>query len=81
MQINNKHYFKPDVIESGGSIGFYNETTLDWMDEPALTLLSARSEIGTMQEVGTSFATPLVANLQQGLLNNILQFQTKVLKL
>ena len=60
---NNKHYFKPDVIESGGDIGFYNETTLDWMDEPALTLLSARSEIGTMQEVGTSFATPLVANL------------------
>ena len=59
---NNKHYFKPDVIESGGDIGFYNETTLDWMDEPALTL-SARSEIGTMQEVGTSFATPLVANL------------------
>lgn len=59
----NKNYFKPDVIESGGDIGYYNATTLDWMDEPALTLLSARSEIGVMQEVGTSFAAPLVANL------------------
>ena len=37
---NNKHYFKPDVIESGGDIGFYNETTLDWMDEPALTQIT-----------------------------------------
>lgn len=59
----NKHYFKPDVIESGGDVGYYNEHTLDFMDEPALTLLSARPEIGVMQEVGTSFATPLVANL------------------
>jgi subtilisin family serine protease len=60
---NNKNYFKPDVIESGGDMGYYNENTLDWVDAPALTLLSARSEIGIMQEVGTSFATPLVANL------------------
>jgi hypothetical protein len=53
----NKNYFKPDVIESGGDVGYYSENALDWMDEPALTLLSARSEIGIMQEVGTSFAT------------------------
>lgn len=59
----NKHYFKPDVIESGGDVGYYNAHTLDYMDEPALTLLSARPEIGVMQEVGTSFATPLIANL------------------
>lgn len=59
----NKHYFKPDVINSGGDIGFYNANTLDWMDQPALTLLSARPEIGITQEVGTSFSTPLVTNL------------------
>lgn len=59
----NKHYFKPDVIESGGDIGYYNAQTLDYMDDPALMLLSARPEIGLIQEVGTSFATPLVANL------------------
>lgn len=59
----NKHYFKPDVINSGGDIGFYDANTLDWMDQPALTLLSARPEIGVIQDVGTSFSTPLVANL------------------
>ncbi|MTG99263.1 S8 family serine peptidase [Myroides sp. BIT-d1] len=62
-QKNNKHYFKPDVIESGGDIGFYDEVTLDWMDEPALILLTARPELGMMKEVGTSFSTPLVTNL------------------
>lgn len=66
----NKNYFKPDVIESGGDVGYYNENALDWMDEPALTLLSARSEIGIMQEVGTSFATPLVANLAAKIIKN-----------
>lgn len=66
----NKNYFKPDVIESGGDVGYYNENTLDWMNEPALTLLSARSEIGAMWEVGTSFATPLVANLAARIIKN-----------
>lgn len=66
----NKNYFKPDVIESGGDIGYYNENTLDWMDEPALTLLSARPELGVMTEVGTSFATPLVANLAARIVKN-----------
>lgn len=66
----NKSYFKPDVIESGGDMGYYNANTLDWMDEPALTLLSARPEIGIMQEVGTSFATPLTANLAVKIVKN-----------
>ena len=66
----NKNYFKPDVIESGGNMGYYNANTLDWMDEPALTLLSARREIGIMQEVGTSFAAPLTANLAAKIIKN-----------
>lgn len=66
----NKNYFKPDVIESGGDMGYYNANTLDWMDEPALTLLSARPEIGTMKEVGTSFAAPLTANLAAKIIKN-----------
>ncbi|GAB6119519.1 S8 family serine peptidase [Dysgonomonas termitidis] len=66
----NKNYFKPDVINSGGDMGFYNANTLDWMDEPALTLLSARPEIGIMEEVGTSFSTPLVANLAAKIIKN-----------
>lgn len=66
----NKNYFKPDVIESGGDMGYYNANNLDWMDEPALTLLSARPEIGIMQEVGTSFAAPLTANLAAKIIKN-----------
>lgn len=66
----NKHYFKPDVIESGGDINYNRNGLLDWMNEPALTLLSARPEIGNMQEVGTSFAAPLVANLAARIIKN-----------
>lgn len=59
----NKNYFKPDIIESGGDVGFYNSTTLDWTDDAAMGLISARPEIGLVNEAGTSFATPLAANL------------------
>lgn len=59
----NKNYFKPDIIESGGDVGFYNSTTLDWTDDAAMELISARPEIGLIKEAGTSFATPLAANL------------------
>jgi hypothetical protein len=59
----NKNYFKPDIIESGGDVGFYNSTTLDWTDDAAMELISARPEIGLVNEAGTSFATPLAANL------------------
>lgn len=66
----NKNYFKPDVIDSGGDIGYYSPTTLDWTDEPALTLLSARAEFGVMKEVGTSFSAPLTANLAARIIKN-----------
>lgn len=67
---NNENYFRPDVIESGGDMGFYNATTLDWMDEPALTLISALPHRGIMQDVGTSFAAPLTANLAAKIIKN-----------
>jgi len=59
----NKNYFKPDIIESGGDVGFYNSTTLDWTDDASMELISARPEMGLIKEAGTSFATPLAANL------------------
>ena len=65
----NKNYFKPDVIESGGDIGF-NVGTLDWIDESAITLISARPEIGITHETGTSFSAPLVANLAAKIIKN-----------
>lgn len=59
----NKNYFKPDVIESGGDLGYYNATVLDYMDDPMIDLISARPEMGLFKDLGTSFATPLIANL------------------
>jgi len=60
---SNKNYFKPDVIESGGDLGYYNATSLDYMDDAMIDLISARPEIGLFKDVGTSFSTPLVANI------------------
>ncbi|GEL12237.1 Subtilase family protein [Flavobacterium glycines] len=59
----NNNYFKPDVIESGGDLGYYNPTSLDYMDDSMIDLISARPEKGLFKDVGTSFATPLIANL------------------
>jgi len=59
----NKHLFKPDVINSGGDIGFYNSTTLDWMDDPAMTIISANPALGYVRDTGSSLAAPLTANL------------------
>lgn len=59
----NKNYFKPDIIDCGGDFGFYNATTIDFTDAPALEIMSARPEIGFVKDTGTSFSTPLVANL------------------
>lgn len=59
---NNK-YFKPDVIESGGDFVNSNNTYLDWATETSLNVISARANMGLFEETGTSFSTPLVANL------------------
>src|SRR5699024_4985178 len=59
----NKNYFKPDVIESGGDLGWYKKGQFDRVDDSGLTLLSARPDRGTVKEIGTSYSAPLVANL------------------
>lgn len=60
---NNKNYFKPDVIESGGDFADSTNSYLDWSKEASLNVISARSNIGMFDETGTSFSTPLVANI------------------
>lgn len=59
----NKHYFKPDVLESGGDFGYYDANTIDYMDNSMIDLVSARPEVGLFKDLGTSFSTPLIANL------------------
>ncbi|AUP77337.1 S8 family peptidase [Flavivirga eckloniae] len=59
----NKNLFKPDVIEGGGDYGFYNPTTIDFMDNAAISVLSSNPALGYTKEVGTSLAAPLTANL------------------
>lgn len=59
----NKNLFKPDIIESGGDYGFYNPTTIDRMDNAAMTVMSSNPALGYTKQVGTSLAAPLAANL------------------
>lgn len=59
----NKNYFKPDVIDCGGDLGFYNPSAIDYIDNSAMAVLSARPELGYVLETGTSLAAPLTANL------------------
>lgn len=59
----NKNYFKPDVIESAGDLVDFNNSYLDWASEASLNVISAKANIGLFEETGTSFSTPLVANL------------------
>lgn len=74
----NKNYFKPDVIECGGDLGYYNATSIDFVDAPAMTVLSARPEIGFTLDTGTSLSAPLVANLAAKILKEypLLNVQT-----
>jgi len=76
----NKNYFKPDMIESGGDVGFYNSTTLDWTDDAAMELISARPEMGLLKEAGTSFATPLVANMAAKIQRQYPELHSQTLK-
>lgn len=59
----NRHFFKPDIIECGGDVGWYNSTTLDFTDLPALSALSSKPAIGYVRETGTSISAPLAANI------------------
>jgi hypothetical protein len=76
----NRNYFKPDVIECGGDIGYYNSTTLDWTDDAAMVSLSARPEIGFVRDTGTSFSAPLVANLAAKILNEYPKLRVQTIK-
>lgn len=76
----NKHFFKPDVIECGGDVGFYNSTTLDFMDHSSMTVLSARPEIGITCSTGTSLSAPLVANLAAKIMKAYPTLNTQTIK-
>jgi hypothetical protein len=76
----NKNYFKPDVIDCGGDFGFYNPSTIDYMDNSAMAVLSARPELGNILETGTSLAAPLSANLAAQILKEYPTLNTQTIK-
>jgi hypothetical protein len=77
---NNKNYFKPDVIESGGDFADSNNSYLDWSKEASLNVISARSNIGMFDETGTSFSTPLVANIAAKIQKQYPELQPQTIK-
>jgi len=58
----NKHLFKPDVLESGGDYEV-SAGGIGSHVNASLKVLSANPAEGFYRQVGTSFSTPLVANL------------------
>lgn len=77
---SNKNYFKPDVIECGGDLGFYNPSTIDYIDNSAMAVLSARPELGYILETGTSLSAPLTANLAAKILNEYPNINAQTIK-
>jgi hypothetical protein len=60
----NKLYFKPDVIECGGDYEFSRSNSYIGVGSRAsMEVLSANPSESFYPQVGTSFATPLVANI------------------
>jgi hypothetical protein len=59
---NNPHLFRPDVINSGGD---YEQSKLfiGIGSKASIELLSANPAFGFYKDAGTSFSTPLVANI------------------
>lgn len=76
----NKNYFKPDVVESGGDFVCFNDSYLDWASETSLNVISARANIGLFEETGTSFSTPLVANLAAKIQKQYPELHTQTIK-
>ncbi len=59
---NNKHYFKPDIIESGGDYEA-SEYFIAQGDQASLEILSADPSESFFNQIGTSYSAPLAANL------------------
>lgn len=76
----NKNYFKPDVIDCGGDLGFYNPSAIDYIDNSAMAVLSARPELGYVLETGTSLAAPLTANLAAKILKEYPSLNAQTIK-
>lgn len=76
---NNSHLFKPDLIEFGGDYeernGFIGKDNDALMD-----LLSANPAFGFYRDAGTSFSTPLVANIAAQIQRNYPTLKTQSIK-
>lgn len=59
----NKRLFKPDVIECGGDYAYSDQGTLSDLSDAGMDILSADPTESFYNHIGTSFSTPLVANI------------------
>lgn len=76
---NNPHLFKPDVIECGGD--YEQGNGFVGTDHTALIeVLSANPAFSFYRDAGTSFATPLVANIAAQIQNNYPTLKSQSIK-
>ena len=77
---SNKNLFRPDVIEYGGDIENYNNVFLAVGEKASLKLMSSNPQEGYYSNVGTSFSTPLTANLAAKILNQYPTIKSQTIK-
>lgn len=76
---NNIHLFKPDVIECGGD---YEQSNgfIGTGEDATMELLSANPTVSFRKDAGTSFATPLVANVAAQILRTYPSLRVQTVK-
>ncbi|GBD91106.1 subtilase family protein [bacterium BMS3Abin04] len=73
---NNVHLTKPDLIYAGGD---YN-ILIDDISTAGITILSNNPAIAYTKSVGTSFSTPLIANLAAKIIKNYPELKSQSVK-
>lgn len=76
----NKRLFKPDLLYAGGNYTVIPNRGIDNCNDAALKLLAASGTNVFNRDVGTSYSTPLVANLAVQILNQYPNLKSQTIK-
>lgn len=77
---HNPNLFRPDVIAPGGDYEFDQYGWIAQGEKASLEVLSSNPAEGFYKQIGTSFATPIVANLAVRLQRNYPSLRAQTLK-
>lgn len=79
-RLKNAKLFKPDVVYYGGNYTVINGDSLDNTGEAGIQFLTSNPSVHFEKDLGTSFATPLVANLAAKILRKYPDLKMQTVK-